>query len=73
VLNKYQRWRRGYNLRGQGQELSKDPRPRTEFPKTGYLEAKDRKVRGQGLEDTFENTRKYKCKHCNYDFTSIQA
>jgi len=34
---------------------------------TGYLEAKDRKARGQGqgLEDTFENTRKYKCKHCN--------
>jgi len=43
------------------------------LPGTGYLEAKDKKARGQGLEDTFENTRKYKCKHCNYDFTDIQA
>jgi len=50
-------------------------RPRTKLPRTGCLEAKDRKVRGQsqGLEDTFENTRKYKCKNCNYDFTGIQA
>jgi len=22
---------------------------------------------------TFENTRKYKCKHCNYDFTGIKT
>jgi len=29
--------------------------------------------KNKGLEDTFENTRKYKCKHCNYDFTGIQA
>jgi len=38
-------------------------------------EAKDRKARGQGqgLEDTFENRRKCKCKHCNYDFTDIQT
>jgi len=45
------------------------------LPRTGCLEAKDRKARGQGqgLEDTFENTRKYKCKHFNYDFTGIQA
>jgi len=41
--------------------------------RTGCLEAKDRKARGQRLEDTFENTRKYKCKHCDYDFRGIQA
>jgi len=36
------------------------------------FEAKDsEKNQGQGLGDTFENTRKYKCKHCNYDFISI--
>jgi len=51
---------------------------------TFEAKAKDyEKVRGQGqglelprtgcLEDTFENTRKCKCKHCNYDFTGIQA
>jgi len=37
------------------------------------LEAKDGKARGQGLEDMFEHTRKYKCKPCNYDFTGNQA
>jgi len=69
----WQRWRRGHNLRGQGHW--KFPRPRTELPRRGCLETKDRKVRGQGegLEYTFENTRKYKYKHCNYDFTGSQA
>jgi len=42
-------------------------RPRT----LKKFEAKDRKARGQGLEDTFENTRKGK--HCNYDFRGIQV
>jgi len=54
------------------------PRPRT--LKKSEAKAKDRvaedklpRGQGQGLEDTFENTRKYKRKHCNYDFTGIQA
>jgi len=68
-----QRWRRRHNLQGQGLWKSPRPRPRTELPRTGCLQVKDRKARGQGLEDTFKNTRKYKCKHCNYDFTVIQA
>jgi len=50
---KRQRWRRGHNLRDQGLWKSPRPRPRTELPRTGCLEAKDRKARGQGqgLED----------------------
>jgi len=61
------------NLQSQGQGLWKSsrPRPRIELPRTGCLEAKDRKARGQGLEDMFENARKYKCKPCNYNFTGI--
>jgi len=54
------------------------PRPRT--LKTSESKAKDRDaedklLRGQekGLEDSFENTRKYESKPCNYDFTGIQA
>jgi len=54
-------------------EVAARTQPLRPRPRTGCLEAKDRKARGQGLEDTFENTRKYKCKHCNYDFTGIQA
>jgi len=51
-------------------------RPRT--LKKSEAKAKDRVVedrlpRGKGFEDTFENTRKYKCKHCNYDFLGIQV
>jgi len=66
----HQRWRRGHNLQGQGQGLWKSPRPRprTELPRTGCLEAKAKDSRTR-----FENTRKYKCKHCHYHFTSIQA
>jgi len=61
-LSNQQRRSRGHNLRGQGQGIWKSPRPRpgTELPRTGCLEAKNRKARGQGLEDTFENTRKCK-------------
>ena len=41
-----QRWSRGHKARGQGHK--KNPRPRTAFPKTDTLEAKDRNARGQG-------------------------
>jgi len=44
-------------VRGQDQDrVSEDRLPR----------GQDRKARGQGqgLDDTFENTRKYKCKYC---------
>jgi len=54
-------------VRGQGQGPS-CRRQVVSRPRIERLE-----VQGQGLEDTFENTSKYKCKHCNYDFTSIQA
>jgi len=45
-----------------------EPSSRGQFasrPRTERLEAK--------AKDTFENARKYKCKHCNYDFIGIQA
>ena len=35
-----QRWSRGNNLRGQGQGLEKNPRPRTGISRTDPLEAK---------------------------------
>ena len=46
----YQRWSRGHKARGQGQGHKKNPRtrPRTAFPRTDTLEAKDRNTRGQG-------------------------
>ena len=44
----YQRWSRGHKARGQGQGHKKNPRPRTAFPRTDTLEAKDRNARGQG-------------------------
>ena len=44
-----QRWSRGHKARGQGQGHKKNPRPRTAFPRTVTLEAKDRSARGQGL------------------------
>jgi len=60
-------------------------RPRTlkkSEAKAKNLVAEDRLPRGRGqkgsrprprLDYTFENTRKYKRKHCNYDFTGIQS
>ena len=47
-----QRWSRGNKARGQGrgQGHKKNPRPRTAFPRTDTLEAKDRNARGQGQE-----------------------
>ena len=36
------------DTRGQGQGHKKNPRPRTAFPRTDTLEAKDRNARGQG-------------------------
>ena len=44
----YQRWSRGHKARGQGQGHKKNPRPRTAFPRTDTLEAKDRNARSQG-------------------------
>ena len=44
----HQRWSRGHKARGQGQGHKKNPRPRTAFPRTDPLEAKDRNARGQG-------------------------
>ena len=46
----YQRWSRGHKARGLGQGHKKNPRPRprTAFPRTDTLEAKDRNARGQG-------------------------
>ena len=51
-----QRWSRGHKARGQGQGHKKirgqghkkNPKPRTAFPRTDPLEAKDRNARGQG-------------------------
>ena len=42
----FQKWSRGHKARGQGQ--GHRPSPRTAFPRTGTLEAKDRNARGQG-------------------------
>ena len=49
-IHVFQRWSRGHNARGQGQGHKKNlrPRPRTAFPRTDTLEAKDRNARGQG-------------------------
>ena len=44
----FQRWSRGHKARGQGQGHKKNLRPRTAFPRTDTLEAKDRNARGQG-------------------------
>ena len=45
-----QRWSRGHKARGQVQGHKKNPRPRprTVFPRTDTLEAKDRNAQGQG-------------------------
>ena len=43
-----QRWSRGHKARGQGQGHKKNPRPRTAFPRTDTIEAKDRNARGKG-------------------------
>ena len=43
-----QRWSRRHKARGQGQGHKKIPKPRTAFPRTDPLEAKDRNARGQG-------------------------
>ena len=48
VAYRQQRWSRGHKARGQGQGHKKNPRPRTAFPRTDTLEAKDRNARGQG-------------------------
>ena len=43
-----QRWSRGHKARGQGHKKNPRPRPRTAFPRTDTLEAKDRNARDQG-------------------------
>ena len=57
-----QRWSRGHKARGQGQGHKKNPRPRTAFPRTEPLEAKDRNARGQGprTKDTGKRSPKKK-------------
>ena len=45
-ISSLQRRSRGHKARGQGHK--KNPRPRTAFPRTDTLEAKDRNARGQG-------------------------
>ena len=44
----YQRWSRGHKARGQGLKNNPRLRPRTAFPRTDPLEAKERNARGQG-------------------------
>ena len=46
LWGKEQRWSREHKARGQGHK--KNLRPRTAFPRTDTLEAKDRNARGQG-------------------------
>ena len=50
LVTRYQRWSRGHKARGQfqGQGHKKNPRPRTAFPRTDPLEAKDRNAQGLG-------------------------
>ena len=50
AVSNNQRWSRGHKARGQDQGHKKNsrPRPRTAFPRTDTLEAKDRNARGQG-------------------------
>ena len=48
--NNLQRWSRGHKARGQGHKKNPRPRPRTAFPRTDTLEAKDRNALGQGQE-----------------------
>ena len=44
-----QTWSRGHKAQGQGRKKKNlRPRPRTVFPRTDPLEAKDRNARGQG-------------------------
>ena len=50
---KYQRWSRGHKARDQGQGHKKNPKPRTAFPRTDPLEAKERNARGQGHRCNF--------------------
>ena len=48
TVRNQQRWSRGHKARGQGHKKNPRPRPRTAFPRTDTLEAKDRKAQGQG-------------------------
>ena len=48
MVCRHQRWSRGHKARGQGHKKNPRPRPRTAFPRTDTLEAKDRNARGQG-------------------------
>ena len=47
-ISVYQRWSQGHTAQGQGHKKNPRPRPRTSFPRTEPLEAKDRNARGQG-------------------------
>ena len=47
-IRNLQRGSRGHKARGQEHKKNPRPRPRTAFPRTDTLEAKDRNARGQG-------------------------
>ena len=61
-----QRWSRGHKARGQGQGHKKNSRPRTAFPRTDTLEAKDRNARGQGPRTQAQVLSKKKSLHKNF-------
>ena len=61
-----QRWGRGHKARGQGHKKNPRPRPRTAFPRTDTLEAKDRNARGQGPRTQAQVLSKKKNLHKNF-------
>ena len=65
-----QRWTRGHKARDQGQGHKKNPRPkpRTAFPKTDTLEAKNRNARGQGARTQAQVLSKKKKKRSTQKF-----
>ena len=65
-----QRWSRRHKARGQGQSLGHKkhprPRPRTAFPRTDTLEAKDRNARGRGARTQAQVLSKKKGLHKSF-------
>ena len=61
-----QRWSRGHKAQGQGHTKNPKPRPRTAFPRTDTLEAKDRNARGQGQGHKRKCSPKKKSLHKNF-------
>ena len=73
VFYKYQRWSRGHKARGQGHKKNLRPRPRTAFPRTDTLEAKDRNARGQGQGPSASALQKKKKKVFTKIFQAIST